>query len=185
MNEQITSIEEAKRLIGERQYRVFTFPILGITFKYRRPDMLKLSLSGSLPTAMAEVIIDAYKTQMNGGSMEDFTETHKSLKNVDEELLKELRGKGYGLLRDLVTSHKMLEVPESDVDNNIISWNDIPEEDAMSFMLHLIDAVQTSATADGGEVSVKEVTNFPNKKQVSKRNTTGKNRESVRQVASS
>jgi hypothetical protein len=185
MNEQITSIEEAKRLIGERQYRVFTFPILGITFKYRRPDMLKLSLSGSLPTAMAEIIIDAYKTQMNGGSVEDFTESHKSLKNIDDDLLKELRGKGYGLLRDLVTSHKVLDVPESDLDTGVISWQDIPEEDAMAFMLHLINAAQMSATADGGEVSVAEVTNFPDKKQVSKRNTSGKNRQGLRQVASS
>lgn len=168
----ITPAEEAKRLIEERRYRYFTFPVLGLTVKYRNPDVLKLSLNGSFPAALAEVIIDAYKSQMNGRELEEAKAKAATLE-ANEKLLGELREKGFKLLSELVTSHRILNVPQSDLDNDVIAWDDIPEEDAIAFLMSLINRAQTSTTTEGGEVSSGDIAKFPDGKRVPKRNPAG------------
>ena len=182
MNNLITSKEETRRLIEERRYKYFTFPELGLTVQYRKPDMLQLALNNSLPATLADIVIESYKLQMKGA---DTTELQKRGANLelDNELLTQLRGKSFEMLTNLVTSHRILNVPESDIDNDVISWKDVPEVDAMGFLMHVIYTAQTSETEGGGEVQMKDLETFPNGKQVSKRNSPRKNRQNVRKAA--
>lgn len=165
---QITDKEIAKENLAKlREY--FTFPTLNITIQYRRPDILKLSYNNALPTLMADAVIKSYKAKVEGRTEENAFDTTNF--EATPEFLIELREKGYVLLEKQCTSHKILKVPESDIDNDVISWDDIPEEDAMAFLMHVINRTEVTNTS-GGEVSVKEVTSFPDSKRKSKRGTT-------------
>lgn len=183
MNDTLTSIEQAKRLIEERRYKYFTLPSLGLTIQYREPDMLQLALNNSLPALLADLVIEAYKIQMKGGSLDDVKKRDADVE-ITNEILGELRGKSYDIMASLCVSFKILNVPETDLDSGVISWKDIPETDAMAFLLHIINMAQNSATEGGGEVSMNDLKTFPDGKQVSKRTSSRKNRSDVRKVAS-
>lgn len=183
-NNIVTSAEEIQRKIEEKRYSYFTFPVLEITIKYRKPDLLKLSFNKSLPAVMAGQIIDAYKQSANGVDMNAYRDKVLDKKlEADDDLVKDLGQKGYNLLKELCVSHKVLDVPQSDFVNEVIAWVDIPEEDAIAFLLNLINASQTTETQYGGEISEAEITSFPEGEQVPKRDIAGKGRKNVRQVS--
>lgn len=173
MTKKITSFDEAKRLIQAKRYSEFTFPTLEISFEYRKPDILKLAYNGHLPAQMAEAVIRAYKLRLSGG---DTTQFEKELADteVSDELLKELTEKGYLLLKDLGVTYKFLNVGQSDIDNGIFAWADVPENDAIAFLLHLLNDARNAEVEDGGEMSEDDITSFPDAKRGRKRNTVGK-----------
>src|SRR6476646_10294294 len=107
-NKATTSLEELKSKIEANRYDYFTLPVLQITVKYRRPDLLKLSISKSLPGAMADAIIRAYKEAVGGANMEEYAATAKNDITPDDTLLQEIDKKGYLLLSELVVSHKFM-----------------------------------------------------------------------------
>lgn len=173
----ITTAAELREKIQSKRYSTFTFPVLEITIQYRKPDLLKLSLNKSLPGAIADAVITSYKEALNGVDRQEYEKRLKSQKReADLELVKDMATKGYTLLSELTTSHKILDVPESDPENNLIAWADIPEEDAIAFILNLMEKAQFSKTKQGGEISTEEVVEFPDGKQVGKRTTAGKGR---------
>lgn len=183
MSTQPTSASEAIRLIEERRYSYFTFPTLQITIKYRNPDMLKLAMNKQLPLAMADIIIDAYKTQLAGGNVDDLQEKHKNFE-MDDQFLAEVREKGYNILSELCTSFTILDVKQSDPESGVLAWKDIPEQDAMAFLSHLMLQLQRTALAEGGETTSDEVASFPDGTRLPKRNSARKSGKDVRQAAS-
>lgn len=182
-NTQVTSGQALRDKIESKRYEYFTFPVLEITVKYRKPDLLKLSFNNSLPAVLADAVIDAYKESVNGTDAAEYREKIKN-KNLeaDNDIVKDLRDKGYKLLEDLVTSHRILNVPESDLDNNIISWDDVPENDALAFVFHLMNKAQEVDT-EGGTVSANDIETFPNRQRKSKRNLASASGEAVRSEA--
>lgn len=177
MTMNITSADELRQKIEEKRYDYFTFPVLDITIKYRKPDLLKLSFNNSLPSALAAIVINSYKEAVGGTDMEEYQKKHKDQKlEADDDLVKDLDTKGYILLSELAVSHRFLDVEQSDPENNLIAWKDVPEEDAIAFLLNLINKAQVAKTATGGEVSGSDIASFPDSKRVSKRNTAGKGR---------
>jgi hypothetical protein len=174
----MTNITNAAQLREKltKRYDTFTLPVLDITVKYRRPDLLKLSFDKALPAALADVVIDSYKSIAGGMSESDFKKKVADTQlKADDTFLRELSTKGYDLLSKLVVSHKIMNVEESDPDNLLISWNDIPEEDSIAFLVNLLNKAQTAETQDGGEISYEEVKTFPDGRGKSKRSTVGKN----------
>ncbi len=97
-------------------------------------------------------------------------------------MLVDLTQKGYNLLTELCISHTILD-GQSDFENNVISWKDIPEEDALAFLLSLIQKVQTTYTKKGGEVTSTDVTDFPDGERITKRSSSRKNGKAIRQSA--
>jgi hypothetical protein len=171
----ISTSADIKQKIEERRYGYFTFPTLEFTIKYRNPDLIKLSLNGSLPAFLADQVIGAYKANIEG-TTEQFKESLRKQKvEADDKLLQELRDRGYNLLEELSYSHRIMNVPESDLDNNIISWDDIPEMDAMAFVMHLVGEAQKSQTETGGEVSTDDIITFPDGRGGDKRRIARKN----------
>lgn len=184
MTQTITPAAELQAKIEARRYDFFTLPTLDVTVKYRRPDLLKLSFNNSLPAAIADMVIKGYREAIEGTDAEAYkAKMAKEKIETDDTLIKSLGEKGYSLMSDLVVSHKILNVPESDFAAEpvpLISWNDVPENDAIAFLFNLINAAQTVTTATGGEVSAVEITNFPDGEQVPKRDPIGKSRKAVR-----
>lgn len=178
---EITTAETLAEKIERVQGNYFTFPILDVTIKYRRPDLLKLSLNNDLPAVMAATIIESYKEALGGVDLAEYQAKLKDRKvEPDTNLLEDMAKKGYGLLAQLCVSHKILDVPQSDPVNNVISWKDIPEEDAMAFLVHVINSIQTVKTKDGGEMSYDDITNFPEEKRVTKRGNARTDGKAVR-----
>jgi hypothetical protein len=179
-----TSADELRQRIEEKRYNYFTFPVLNITIKYRRPDLLKLSFNNSLPSALAAVVIEGYKEAVGGTTIEDYQQKMQDKKiETNDELIKDLGKKGYTLLSELSVSHKFMDVPESDFDASpiaLISWVDVPEEDAIAFLMHIIQRAQVAKNASGGETSNEDVASFPDSRPVPQRNSTGKSRKAVR-----
>lgn len=172
----ITTADELRNKIESKRYETFTLPTLDVTVKHRKPDLLKLSFNKHLPGALADLVIASYKAVAGGTDAETLKEQAKNAKvDVDDTFLRELSDKGYTLLSELVISHKILNVEESDPENLLISWNDIPEEDSIAFLMHLLNKAQTAETADGGEISMKEIEDFPDGGRGTKRRTAGKN----------
>lgn len=184
---QITTGSSLRDKIEAKRYDHFTFPVLDVTIKYRKPDLLKLSLNKSLPQAMANAVIDAYKEAVGGSDMEGYAKEAANKKlEADDTLIKDVDEKGYALLEELCTSHKIMDVPASDFETNppLISYKDIPEEDAIAFLLHVIQRAQTGTTVSGGEISSTEITDFPDNGRSAKRGNAGKNGKAVRISAS-
>jgi hypothetical protein len=174
---QITTADELQSKLDANRYSFFTFPVLDITVKYRNPDLLKLSFNKTLPAAMADVIIGAYKALAGGESEESFAKRAKEKQiTASEEYLQELSTKGYVLLSELVVSHRIADVQQSDTSNNLISWNDIPEEDAIAFVVNLVDKAQEIKTKGGGKTTSSEVETFPDGARSKKRSVAGKAR---------
>lgn len=175
MNNQITSASELAAKIEAKRYDFFTFPVLDITIKYRRPDLLKLSFNKALPTFIADTVIDSYKEAISGTDMREYQKA-KAEEGVkaNEDVIKDLSTKGYNLLTELCVSHTIIN-GLSDLDNGVISWNDIPEEDAIAFLMNLINRASVSQTKTGGEVTSEDVINFPDGKRKSKRSSAGTN----------
>lgn len=172
----ITTADELREKIEAKRYDTFTLPVLEITVKYRKPDLLKLSFDKALPAALADMVIDAYKDIASGVDEATFRDKASTTKlDADDTFLKELSSKGYVLLSELVVSHKIMDVAESDPDNLLISWHDIPEEDSIAFLVNLLNKAQVGQTKDGGEISYEEVQNFPDGGRGTKRRTAGKN----------
>lgn len=186
MNE-ITQGSALREKIESRRYDTFTFPILDITIKYRKPDLLKLSLNKSLPLAMASAIISAYKEAVGGADMEEYAKEAANQKfNADDAMIKDLSEKGYTLLQELSESHVFLDVQQSDFEAQpkaVIAWKDVPEEDAIAFLLNLIQKAQVGKTKSGGEVSAEDITSFSDGKRSAKRSTTRSNGQAIRQSA--
>lgn len=179
----VTSAEELQAKIEGKMYDYFTFPVLDITIKYRRPDLLKLSFNDSLPNAVASLVIDSYKKNIEGISPAEYKKSLKDNKiEADDALVKDLSVKGYKLLATLSVSHRIMDVEESDFSNNVLSWNDVPEEDAIAFIFHIINKAQT-ADAPGGETSNEDVINFPDGKRRAKRNLASASVQDVRESA--
>lgn len=174
----ITTGQDLAAKIEANRYDFFTFPKLEITVKYRKPDLLKLSINKSLPAAMAAAVIEAYKEAVGGADMAEYAKQAESKKlEPDDELVSDLSQKGYILLNNLVVSHKIMDVPESDVNAEpvpLISYNDVPEEDSIAFLMHLIQKAQEARTQSGGIVTSEDVTTFSNTKRSTKRRTSGK-----------
>lgn len=184
MNKQPTSNEAFKQRIQETMRYYFTFPILGVQIEYRRPDLLKLSYNNYLPSAIAVSVIDAYKEAIGGTDMEEYQAKIANQKHeANDELVKDLSAKGYVLLSELCISQRIMDVPQSDLDNGVVSWNDIPEEDAMAFLMHVVKSAQVARTKSGGEVSAEDITTFPDEGRVTKRNTSRANGKAVRTAA--
>jgi hypothetical protein len=187
MTMQTTPASELADKIEQKRYDTFTFPILDITIKYRKPDLLKLSFNNSLPSALAAVVVNGYKEAVGGADLNEYKEQLKDTKiDVNDALIKDIGTKGYQLLKELSVSHKFLDVPESDFNSvpiPIIAWVDVPEEDAIAFLLNLISRGQVAQTATGGEISMEDVTSFPSGGSVPERNTDGKRRKAVRKSA--
>lgn len=183
MNTQITQASELQAKIEAKRYDHFTFPVLEITIKYRKPDLLKLSFNNQLPAIMADMVIESYREAIDGTDMKAYQEKVKGKKlKADNDLVKGLGEKGYTLLSELCVSHKIMNVPESDFAAQplpLISWNDVPEEDAIAFLFNLINRAQVTTT-DGGEISGGEIASFPDGEQVTKRDPVGKSRKAVR-----
>lgn len=180
----LTSLADIAAQVEAKRYNEFTFPVLGITIKYRKPDVLQLALNKSLPGVMADAVIKAYKANFEGRGEEFQAEMKAEKISADDKLLTELRQSGYTLLGTLCDNLKIMDVPKSDVENSVLCWNDIPEEDAIAFVLTLINRANTSATNTGGEVSGEEIVTFPDNKRVPKRNSARKNGQDVRPVPS-
>jgi hypothetical protein len=174
-NTQVTPSDELKRKIEEKRYDYFSFPILEITVKYRKPDLLKLSFNNALPAVLADTVIEAYKEGVNGVSQDDYKKkvANRSTQ-ANNETVKELSEKGYTLLKELVVSHKILDVPQSDIDNDVISWADIPENDAIAFLMNIVNKAQAIET-EGGEVSAEDIQTFPDGGRSKKRTVASKN----------
>lgn len=170
----ISSAADIRQKIEEKRYAYFTFPVLDFTIKYRKPDLLKLSFNNALPTLMAQSVIAAYRANIEGHTSEFMDELKGKPVVADDTLLHELRDKGYELLKELCVSHKILSVPQSDFENEVIAWNDIPEEDALAFLLNLLGGAQKAATLDGGEMSSGDIVTFPDGKRSRKRSSAGK-----------
>lgn len=177
MNNQVTTADVLAQKIEEKRYSYFTFPILEVTIKYRNPDLLKLSLNKTLPTFIADAVIESYKESIGGGDLEKFQE--EKLKNgidANDEVVQDLSKKGYELLSTLCVSHAILNVPESDLAAQpvpLVAWKDIPEEDSIAFLLALIQRSHVAKTDNGGEVTLNDVTEFPEGKRKSKRVSVG------------
>lgn len=171
----ISTAADLRQKLESRRYGYFTFPILDITIKYRKPDLIKLSLNNSLPQFLAEQVIGAYKAQVEGRAEEFQAGLAERKIDVDDELLRQLHDKGYNLLSELCISHKIMDVRESDPENNLIAWVDIPEGDAMAFVLNMIQAAQVSQTETGGEVSLEDTVTFPDAERGRKRRPAGAN----------
>lgn len=167
---------ELQEKIEAGRYATFTLPVLDITIKYRKPDLLKLSLSNSLPAALADAVIESYRSLANGATQEELQSKLKDRKEVSDDFIEELSTKSYDLLGKLCVSHKIWDVEQSDPDNGLISWNDVPEEDAMAFLINLINEAQKSRTASGGETSFEEVQTFPDSPRGKKRAVASKSR---------
>lgn len=173
----ITTGQELRDKIEAKRYDTFTFPVLEITIKYRKPDLLKLSLTNSLPAAMADAVITGYQEVMSGTDPTAYKDKVQDKKvDVSVDLVKDVSNKSYVLLSELCVSHKILDVPLSDTDNNLIAWCDIPEEDAIAFLVNLINKAQVAQTTSGGEISSGEIVEFPDGKPMPKRNSTSKGR---------
>lgn len=170
----VTTADVLKQKIQDNRFDLFTLPILEVTIKYRKPDLLKLSLNNSLPTAMADSVVEAYKEALGGTDYEEYQRTaaEREIK-PNKELVEDVSKKGYNLLEKLCVSHKILDVPESDPDNDLIAWDDIPEEDAISFLINVLNKAQTARTKDGGEMSAEDITTFPGKRRSNKRSIPG------------
>src|SRR5690606_27387451 len=125
--------------IAEKNYLTFTFPVLNITVQHRRPNLLSLSIDGSLPAALADAVIKAYKGTFNGENLTELQQKMAEQNQIDEKAIADFRNKGYKLLTELVVSPKIMDVPESDFSTNppLVSWKDIPEEDALAFVMHI------------------------------------------------
>jgi hypothetical protein len=183
MTNQITPAADLAAKIEAKRYDYFTFPILEITIKYRKPDILKLALNKALPAVMASAVIRAYKANVEGRTKEVQAELASEKVEATDEFLGQLEDRGYLLLKELCVSHKILDVPQSDFENSVISWTDIPEEDAMAFLLNLIKKAQNAANAQGGEMSGEDIVEFPDGGRSTKRSSTSKNGKNVRQAA--
>lgn len=169
----ISTAADLRQKLESRRYGYFTFPILDITVKYRKPDLIKLSLNNSLPQFLADQVIQAYKAQIEGNGEAFQAELAQKKIEVDDALLQQLHDRGYTLLSELCMSHKIMDVRESDPDNNLIAWVDIPEGDAMAFIMHIIQSAQTSQTETGGEVSLEDTITFPDPERGRKRRASG------------
>lgn len=177
----VTTAETLAEKIERVQGNYFTLPILDVTIKYRRPDLLKLSLNNELPAVMAAAVIDSYKQAVGGADLQAYQDKIKDKKiDANEGLLEDLSKKGYDLLKNLCVSHKIWDVEESDPANNLIAWKDVPEEDAMAFLVHLINSIQNIKTNDGGEVTLDDLTTFPDSKRKSQRGNARTHGEAVR-----
>lgn len=185
-NNQITSVEELRQKIESKRYDYFTFPVLDITVKYRKPDLLKLSLNKSLPLFIADAVIESYKEAVGGTDMAEYQQKKlaEGIK-ADDQLVEDLSKKGYELLSSLCESHAIKDVPESDFDTTppLIAWKDVPEEDSIAFLLNLINRAQVGTTKSGGEVASEDVTTFPDGERKPKRSTVRKDGQAVRQSA--
>jgi len=186
-NLQATPASELQAKIEAKRYNYYTLPILDVTVKYRKPDLLKLSFNKQLPSFLADLVIKSYKEAIDGADMQAYQESLKKQKiGVDEELIKTLGPKGYALMSDLIVSHKVMDVPESDFSATpvpLISWVDIPEEDAIAFLFNLINTSQGTIETEGGEVTFEEVATFPSGEQVTERDISSKSRKPVRKVS--
>lgn len=165
----VTSASDFEARVEAKRYSYFTLPVLEVSVKYRKPDVLKLALTHSLPTAISDQVIKVYKAGMDGNVDSVRSEVENTKIFADDNFLTEIRDKGYILLKELCVSHKILDVPQSDFSNDVVSWNDIPEEDAIAFLMHLINQANTSTTVEGGEVSKEDIETFPNSKPVKQR----------------
>lgn len=171
----VTNFEEAKRLLNQNRFLTFTLPTLQITIEYRKPDLVKLAMRKALPSFMADAVLKAYKAQLAGREV-----TEDNLPNFeDDNVVTEIHEKGYTLLSELTTSLIIKDVPNSDLDNGLLAFIDIPEVDAMAFLIHLIQEARTQ----GGEVSYEETIDFPDGEQSGKRSSSRKNGKDVRAVA--
>lgn len=173
-----SSLAELKSKIEANRYDFYTLPVLDITIKHRKPDLLKLSYNNDLPASMAATIIDAYKEAVGGTNMEEYMSSASDKITSDDNLVKDLSVKGYVLLQKLSVSHRFIDVPESDLEAQpvpLISWNDVPEEDAISFLMHLLQQAQKAKTVDGGEITSEEVSTFPEGKRGANRRPASKN----------
>ncbi len=178
MTQTISSPDDFRQKIQTKRYGFFTFPQLEATIQYRMPDLLKLAFNNSLPAFLAEQVIAAYKAYVSGNSEAFLRDLKEKSVEADDSLIKDLSERGYELLSDLCVSHRIMNVPESDFDSKplpLISWNDIPENDAIAFTTHLITAAQTADTKDGGEVSAADIATFPDGERVKKRRAVRQN----------
>lgn len=174
MSKTVTSASELATKIEAKRYDYFDFPTLEITIKYRKPDLLKLSLNKSLPLFIADAVISSYKEAVGGSDMAEYQEKKaKEGIKADDQMIGDLATKGYNLLSDLCESHAIKDVPESDFTTTppLISWKDVPEEDTIAFLLSLIQKAQTGTTKSGGEVTSDDVTTFPDSERKSKRSS--------------
>lgn len=174
-NINLPTAAELEAKVLKTRYAYFTLPTLDIQIKYRKPDLLKLSFNHTLPQILADNIIKAYKAQVAGDDAEAVIADAKGLQ-ITDEVVAELAPKGYLLLKELCVSLKILDVPQSDFSNEILAWVDIPENDALAFLMHLIGQAQVSETATGGEVTLEDVNSFPDGKRGSKRRASGHGR---------
>lgn len=167
----ISTADDFRQKVQANRYGLFTFPQLGTTIEFRMPDLLKLSFNNSLPAFLAEQVIAAYKAHVSGNSSNFLEELKSKQPEVDDDLIKDLAGKGYQLLSNLCVSHKIMDVPESDFKTEpaLISWNDIPENDAIAFTTHLLTAGQSVDTKEGGEMSAEDIVSFPDSPRSKKR----------------
>src|SRR5690606_11125453 len=104
---------------------------------------------------------------------------------IDEKAIADFRNKGYKLLTELVVSPKIMDVPESDFSTNppLVSWKDIPEEDALAFVMHIFQVGNKTTEDAGGEMSSADILPFSDEKQMSERHPTRKKRKAVRDSA--
>jgi len=185
MNTQITPASELQAKIEAKRYDYYTLPILEVTIKYRKPDLLKLSFNKQLPSLMADMVIKSYREAIDGADMKQYQEDLQKHKiAADDALVKSLGEKSYQLLSELVVSHKFLDVPESDFNAEpvpLISWNDVPEQDAIAFLFNLLN-VQEVNTVEGA-ISSEEIATFPSGEQGAERDLASKGRKSIRKVA--
>lgn len=168
---QISSAAEIAAKVEAKRYGFFTLPVLDITIKYRKPDPLKLALNGQLPSMLADQVIKAYKSNIEGTQDQYKKELESVTFEADNNTLKELTEGGYKLFSDLCVSHVILDCDKSDFASEVISWKDIPEEDALAFMFYILNSSNTAETGNGGEVSSIDIATFPDGKRRKKRST--------------
>lgn len=177
-NKTLTPAADLQSKIEANRYDYFTLPTLDINIKYRKPNLLNLSYNNTLPAVMASQIIGAYKEAVNGKNMDEFISEVETKISVDDQLVKELPEKGYELLKILSVSPRFMDVPESDfsaVPVPLIAYRDVPEEDAIAFLLNLFQRAESAKDVSGGDVTLSDVTEFPKGKRGTNRRTTGKN----------
>jgi len=174
--EQVTPLKDLQKIVEEKTLLYFTFPVLTITFQYRKPNFLQLSLNGDLPGMIADAVLEGFGKVTQGKTIDEISSDVAGKEIEDQnQFVKDVRESGYALLRKLCVSYKIMDVPTSDFENGILSTNDIPEEDAMAFFAHIVNDSRVSATEDGGEITADELSTFPEQGRGKKRSASRKN----------
>lgn len=131
----------------------FTLPFLQEEITYRKLDVIEGSIDGSMPNFIASKVLEVMKKGLVGKDLE------VDASDASNEDVKELLQKATAVWEKAVIDPK-LKIDE------IVQ---IPSEDRIAWFLEAVSQSYSSQTTSGSEVSVADVSSFP-EERTSRRN---------------